>query len=223
MININDWMKNYTQEILDNFKDRIEFIGLQGSYARGEANENSDIDVVVIFDKLEIDDIKKYDEIISKMSNREKICGFLSGKEEIINWEKSDLFQFYHDTKAIYKDLSFILPFIKKENVQQAVLIGCCNIYHICCHNMIHEKSFEILKALYKQSIFVLQAKYFFDTNYYISKKKDLLNQLSLKDKHILESYFQIKSINEMSIEEFDYYSNELFIWASNLIKKYTI
>ena len=223
MININDWMKNYTREILDNFKDRIEFIGLQGSYARGEANENSDIDVVVIFDKLGIDDLKRYDEIISKMSNREKICGFLSGKEEIINWEKSDLFQFYHDTKAIYKDLSFILPFIKRENIQQAVLIGSCNIYHICCHNIIHEKSFEILKALYKQSIFVLQAKYFFDTNHYISKKKDLLNQLSLTDKHILESYFQIKSISETSIEEFDYYSNELFIWASDLIKKYTI
>lgn len=223
MLNIENWMKNYTQEILDNFKDRIVFIGLQGSYARGEASENSDIDVVVIFDTLTIDDLTKYDEIISKMPYRELICGFLSGKDEITNWEKSDLFQFYNDTKAIYGNMDFILPLIKKENVKQAILIGSCNIYHTCCHNIIHEKSFEILQALYKQAIFVLQAKYFFDTGCYIVKKKDLLEKLKLEDKNILDSYFNIKTMKEVSKEEFNKYSNELFTWSSELIKKYNI
>lgn len=223
MLNIENWMKNYTQEILDNFKDRIVFIGLQGSYARGEASENSDIDVVVIFDTLTIDDLTKYDEIISKMPYRELICGFLSGKDEITNWEKSDLFQFYNDTKAIYGNMDFILPLIKKENVKQAILIGSCNIYHTCCHNIIHEKNFEILQALYKQAIFVLQAKYFFDTGCYIVKKKDLLEKLKLEDKNILDSYFNIKTMKEVSKEEFNKYSNELFTWSSELIKKYNI
>ena len=85
MFNIEEWISDFSQKIQENFKSRIEFIGLQGSYAREEATEGSDIDVVVIFDKLKMDDLKKYDEIISKMSCREKICGFLSGKDELAN------------------------------------------------------------------------------------------------------------------------------------------
>lgn len=221
MFNIEEWISDFSQKIQENFKSRIEFIGLQGSYAREEATEGSDIDVVVIFDKLKMDDLKKYDEIISKMSCREKICGFLSGKDELANWEKSDLFQFYYDTKAIYGKLDFILPLIKKENVKQAVLIGGCNIYHACCHNIIHEKSLDILKALFKQAVFVLQAKYFYDAENYVSKKKELIDKLEAEDKHILELYFTIKSADKT--EEFDNYSNELFVWSSSLIKDYSI
>ncbi|MCI9111393.1 MAG: nucleotidyltransferase domain-containing protein [Eubacterium sp.] len=221
MFNIEEWISDFSQKIQENFKSRIEFIGLQGSYAREEATEGSDIDVVVIFDKLKMDDLKRYDEIISKMSCREKICGFLSGKDELANWEKSDLFQFYYDTKAIYGKLDFILPLIKKENVKQAVLIGGCNIYHACCHNIIHEKSLDILKALFKQAVFVLQAKYFYDAENYVSKKKELIDKLEAEDKHILELYFTIKSADKT--EEFDNYSNELFVWSSRLIKDYSI
>lgn len=221
MFNIEEWISDFSQKIQENFKSRIEFIGLQGSYAREEATEGSDIDVVVIFDKLKMDDLKKYDEIISKMSCRKKICGFLSGKDELANWEKSDLFQFYYDTKAIYGKLDFILPLIKKENVKQAVLIGGCNIYHACCHNIIHEKSLDILKALFKQAVFVLQAKYFYDAENYVSKKKELIDKLEAEDKHILELYFTIKSADKT--EEFDNYSNELFVWSSRLIKDYSI
>ncbi len=221
MFNIEEWISDFSQKIQENFKSRIEFIGLQGSYAREEVTEGSDIDVVVIFDKLKMDDLKKYDEIISKMSCREKICGFLSGKDELANWEKSDLFQFYYDTKAIYGKLDFILPLIKKENVKQAVLIGGCNIYHACCHNIIHEKSLDILKALFKQAVFVLQAKYFYDAENYVSKKKELIDKLEAEDKHILELYFTIKSADKT--EEFDNYSNELFVWSSRLIKDYSI
>jgi hypothetical protein len=32
--------------------------------------------------------------MIDTLPNRELICGFLSGKDELINWEPSDLFQY---------------------------------------------------------------------------------------------------------------------------------
>ena len=40
MLNIQEWIEQFQKEILLNFKERICFIGLQGSYARGEATEN---------------------------------------------------------------------------------------------------------------------------------------------------------------------------------------
>lgn len=223
MINIEEWMNCYKQAMLDNFKDRILFIGLQGSYARGEATESSDIDTVVIFDYLKAEDLKKYDEVISELPYREMICGFVSGKDELVNWEKSDLFQFYYDTKPVYGNLDFIFPLIKKENVRQAVLIGVCNIYHACCHNTIHEKDFDILKALYKQAVFVLQAKYFCDTDCYIVKKSDLSDKLGAKDRHILNLYFSMKAMHKADETEFSCYADALFAWSGSLIKEYGI
>lgn len=226
MINIETWMDHFKQEVLGYFKERILFIGIQGSYARHEATKDSDIDVVVIFDRLQLEDLMQYDALISRMPERAKICGFVSGKDELMNWEKSDLFQFYYDTKPVYGDINDILPLIKKENVQQAILIGSCNIYHACCHNMVHEKSLETVKALYKQAAFVLQAKHFYETDHYIAKKADLVEQLNPKDRRILNLYFNLTAMDS-SVQADKAtllpYTSELLAWSSRLIKQYHI
>ena len=40
--------------------DRIWFLGLQGSYGRGEAGDQSDIDVVIILDTVSASDLETY-------------------------------------------------------------------------------------------------------------------------------------------------------------------
>ena len=39
------------------FGERLLYMGLQGSYLRGEAHENSDIDIMVIPDRFSVQDI----------------------------------------------------------------------------------------------------------------------------------------------------------------------
>ena len=51
MLDINVWIQNFLQTLNNTFGARVWFVGLQGSYGRGEATENSDIDVVVILDE----------------------------------------------------------------------------------------------------------------------------------------------------------------------------
>ena len=58
MIDITVWMKNLLQILNETFENRVWFVGLQGSYGRGEATETSDIDIVVILDELSAMDIK---------------------------------------------------------------------------------------------------------------------------------------------------------------------
>ena len=50
MIDITAWMSNFLKKLNTDFADRVWFVGLQGSYGRGEATAISDIDVVVILD-----------------------------------------------------------------------------------------------------------------------------------------------------------------------------
>jgi len=210
---LNYWLNNFIENINNKFRKKVIFIGIQGSYARGEANENSDIDVVVIFDELSYDDIKSYDEIISAMPMRDKICGFISGKQELENWDRSDLFQFYHDTLPLYGDLNFIKHLITDEDTARAVKIGACNIYHMCVHNAVHEKSCDILKSLLKSAYFTIQAKYYLEHGEYIRQRRSLIENVSNDDKEILLLLSQEKYVNNL-----DSASQKLINWASNLI-----
>ena len=174
MIDIKAWIEEFTYKVGQTFPNRVWFIGLQGSYGRDEATDTSDIDVVVILDKLRIDDLKVYRDMLDTLSNRELICGFISGKDELLNWEASGLFQFYYDTTPIKGTLDCLLEKIDKHAVMRAIKIGACNIYHACVHNFVHEKSDEILRSLYKSAVFVLQAVWFYETGKYIQSKAEL-------------------------------------------------
>ena len=101
MIEMHAWMERFIFALDRTFGQRVWFLGLQGSYGRGEATQTSDIDMVVILDELSPSDIVAYDTMLNSLPNRELICGFLSGKRELFNWEPSDLFQFCHDTTPI--------------------------------------------------------------------------------------------------------------------------
>jgi len=67
MIDINFCIVLFTELLKESFGERIYFVGLQGSYGRGEATEKSDIDVVVILDELTAEDIKTYSNMIDTL------------------------------------------------------------------------------------------------------------------------------------------------------------
>ena len=170
------------------------FIGLQGSYGRGETTDSSDIDMVVILDKLSIEDIRRYDALINTLPNRELICGFLSGKDELTNWEASDLFQIYHDTRPIKGNLDDLLPQIEENAVNKAIKSGVCNIYHACVHNLLYEKNENILKELYKAASFVVQAFWYKQSGEYVRHQQDLLNKVHNEEKTIISAFLHINN-----------------------------
>ena len=215
MVNIDVWVDSFTHKLKSFFENRIEFIGLQGSYGRGEASRTSDIDIVVILDKLQTSDIQIYNDMLDTMPHRELICGFVSGKAELLNWEPSDLFQFYYDTTPIVGSIDYLLPLIDDTAVARAIKIGACNIYHGCVHNMLHEKSEEILKGLYKAATFVVQAIVYKQTKRYIKSKEALLAVAELPEQAIIENFLKYKSCESI---DFDTASQSLFGWAKRWI-----
>ena len=215
MVNIDVWVDSFTHKLKSVFENRIEFIGLQGSYGRGEASRTSDIDIVVILDKLQTSDIQIYNDMLDTMPYRELICGFISGKAELLNWESSDLFQFYYDTTPIVGSIDYLLPLIDDTAVTRAIKIGACNIYHGCVHNMLHEKSEDILKGLYKAATFVVQAIVFKQTKRYIKSKEELLSVAELPEQAVIDNFLRYKSCESV---DFDTASQSLFGWAKRWI-----
>lgn len=215
MLDITVWMKNFQQTLNETFGNRVWFVGLQGSYGRGEAMETSDIDIVVILDELSAMDIRTYNAMLDTLPNREMICGFLSGKDDIMNWEPSDLFQFYYDTTPMKGSLDELLAVIDDSSVNRAIKIGACNIFHGCVHNMLYEKSEDILRGLYKSASFIVQAIAFKQTGNYIRHQKELLQVVSADEQTIVSNFLNLKKGGTV---EFDLMSETLLIWSKKWI-----
>lgn len=214
MIDIGSWTEQLLHKADEAFGERLWFVGLQGSYARGEATETSDIDIVVILDDLSFSDIQKYNSILDGMPHRELACGFLSGKKELFNWEPSDLFQFFYDTVPLRGSLDELLDLLDPRVIDRAIKIGACNVYHGCIHNMLYEKNDEILRGLYKSAGFVAQARAFKLTGRYIKKRDELLE---LPDGEIVKISSDLKNGGQI---DFDEMSKKLFEWSKSLINE---
>lgn len=215
MVNIEAWLEVYQRTVLEAFGSRVLFIGIQGSYGRGEATDKSDIDVVFILDKVEFADLEIYREITAGLPDRELLCGFVAGRKELEGWDKADLFQFFFDTKSVYGRLENLIAVPTENDARKAVLAGACNLYHACSHNYLHAKSPEVLTALYKSARFVLQAAYFCESGRYAAHYHELKECLKEKEKAVLETAMQAEQINEKT---FDKCSQLLLEWASRLI-----
>ena len=217
MVDINNWLEEFLQKLNEVFKSRVWFVGLQGSYGRGEATETSDIDVVVILNELTVSDIQTYNDMLDTLPHRELICGFVSGKDEIMNWEPADLFQFYNDTTPIKGSLDELLPKIDSVAVDRAIKIGACSIYHGCVHNMLHTKNDDILKGLYKAASFVVQAIVFKQTGNYIKHQNQLLQESLPEERIVLETFLRYKNGEAV---DFATASAILFEWSKTWISK---
>ncbi len=217
MISLSVFMDNFLKAVKETFGSRVQFVGLQGSYARGEADENSDIDTVVILDELLPVDIEAYNKMLDAFSERALLCGFISGKEELLEWLPSELFQFYYDTEPVFGSLDFLLPLIDDRAVIAAVKSGICSIYHGCVHNMLYEKSSELLMSLYKSSAFVIQAILFLETGKYVRQKKDVARIASGTEKKIIDNFLLMRRGEKIDFSEA---SEQLFLWCKSRLNK---
>lgn len=216
MFDMQKWLDDFLAALDGCFGSRIWFVGLQGSRGRGEATDASDIDMVVILDELRAEDIAAYSDLLDRLPHRELSCGFLSGRAEISRWEPSDLFQFYFDTTSIRGSLDELLPLLDNAAVDRAIHIGACNIYHGCVHNMVHGKSEEVLRGLYKAASFVAQAICYRQTGRYCRRQAELRENLSTIDQQVVDTFLNLKNGGTV---RFDEMSRFLFDWAGRLIR----
>jgi len=219
MINADKWMRELTDKLKDRFSDRLLFTGLQGSYRRGEANKDSDIDAVVILDTLSFGDLTAYREIIITMPDNDKACGFISGKQELLNWPKHELLQFKQDTRSYYSELDELLPAIEHKDVVESVKISASGLYHLCCHGAVHSPSDTgAIRNLYKNALFILLAVCYLRRGFFAHTKKELLLLLEGDEKKILEINIGWDKYSADAANNADAYYALMFRWLKIIL-----
>ena len=217
MFDINDYVQKLISQCKDAFGERLLYVGYMGSYLRGEANENSDIDVMVVIDNITISDMNTYRDIIKGLGYFDKSCGFICGKDEMKGWSPLEVCQLINTTKDVYGKLEPLLcPFTREDEINY-VKFCLGNLYHELCHRFVHasrEKNIEKFRGTCKFFFFLIQNLHYLEPDTFILKKADLKNAVSQADRRVLEFAALPDSF------DFDAALEELFVWCQNAFKR---
>ncbi len=82
---------------------------------------------------------------------------------------------------------------------------------------MLHEKSEDILRGLYKSASFVVQAIAYKQTGSYINRQKELLQVVSSNEQVIVETFMNLKIGGAI---DFNSMSETLFSWSKKWISE---
>ena len=190
MLDLNSYLQALTLECQSAFGDRLLYIGLQGSYLRGEAHEDSDIDVMVILDRFSVQDMDLYRKMLKKIGSYEKSCGFICGREEMAYWNPLEVCQLRHTTKDLFGTLADYLPPATREDELNYVKLSLGNLYHEICHRYIHadrEKNIAKLRGTCKSVFFLIQNMHYLESGRFFLTRKALKEAVSQEDRAVLE------------------------------------
>lgn len=214
MFKTEEYIQKLTDLLQTAYHDRLLYVGLQGSYLRNEATENSDIDIMVVIDGISVKDLNEYRNVIKTLDDYEKSCGFICGREELQNWNSLEICHLLHTTKDYFGCLSELVPEYTEGDVRKYVKMNLNNLYHEICHRYVHasrERNIANIRVSYRSVFFILQNLYYLESGIFINSKKELSAVLSGKDKLVLDSAI---SINNGAAFDFDNKFSLLFSWC---------
>ena len=220
MFNIEDYLCKLSHLLTHKFHSRLLYIGLQGSYLRGEATEDSDIDIMIVIDDLSVTDLDHYRAIIQSLDNYDKSCGFICSKKDLANWNPLEICNLLHSTRDYYGCLQELVPVYNNEDIRNFIKLSLNNLYHELCHRYIHAdsaKNASHLPGTYKSVFFILQNLYYFNHDKFIGTKAELLSLLDGKDHDVLKCAIDLNNGIPLDFKES---FTLLFTWCQETLQR---
>lgn len=214
------WSEAFAAKLREAFGPNLKFVGVQGSYARGEATPQSDIDMVTVLERVTTGDLKRYRQLVSEMPGGDLACGFLCGKEELYHWPKYDLYGLLLDTRPIWGNLQDWLPELTAGDAWEALQIGASNLYHAACHTYLyHRDPRGKLGALGKSAFFCLRLSVLLRDGIYHPSKRELLPALDGPEREILLYSMNPEKTAAFSEQETERAYSLLLQWCGDLLR----
>ncbi len=195
MIDIEKYISQLIQLLKCAFGTRLAYVGLQGSYLRGEATEYSDVDIMVVIDELGVADLDYYRTIILSLGNFEQSCGFICSKADLASWNPLEIGHLLNTTKDYYGRLRELIPVYTESDIRNFVKMSLNNLYHEICHRYIHaygNQNIAKLPRSYKSVFFILQNLYYLTHGEFVATKAELLPLLTGKNRMVLERSMEL-------------------------------
>lgn len=200
------------------FGERLLYVGLQGSYLRGEANEQSDIDIMVVLDGMTAQDLDNYRGIIEALPRPEKSCGFICGKDELAHWNPLEICHLLHTTKDYFGVLEKLVPPYSKGDIINFIKYSIGNLEHEICHRYVHtdkQNSAQKLPYTYRSVFLILQNLYYLKDGVFYPTKQTLMAHLDGEDRDIMTRMMSLSDKREF---DFDAVFTQLLTWCQKTL-----
>lgn len=220
MLDANAYISQFTACLQQKYGARLLYVGLQGSYLRGEATEHSDLDLMVVVEGLSVPDLDAYRDVIQSVGEPEKACGFICSREDLAHWNPLELCHLLHSTKDYYGQLAPLLPPYTQENLRDYIKLSINELYHALCHRYLHasqEANRAALPAAYKPVFFILQDLYYLEHGRFIQAKAELLPLLTGQDRLVLAAALRLAKGETLPFEGA---FSLLFSWCQETLKR---
>lgn len=220
MFKIEEYINELIDVLKDSFKERLAYIGLQGSYLRNEQTKDSDIDIMAVIDNLSVEDLKTYQKALAAVGNFDKSCGFICSKADLEHWNPLEICHLLNTTKDYYGELKNLVPTYTIEDERNYVKLSLNNFYHEICHRYVHadrERNISDLPITCKSVFFIMQHLYYLSSGDFIPTKQELLACVQGEDKLVLELSM---SLQKNSDYDFDSTFSILFHWCQNALSR---
>lgn len=190
MVCIQRYMDALLANLRQTFGEELLYVGLQGSYLRGEANENSDIDIMVILETVDLPVLDRYRAVLEAVGDTDKSCGFLCSREDMAHWNPTEIPHLLRCTKDYYGQLAALVPTCTAYDLKVFLQTSLGNLYHEIVHRYIHrptERSLEALAELHRAVFFILQNLLLCRDNVYPENRAALSEMLTGEDAAVWE------------------------------------
>ena len=218
MFDAQKYMHTLVRKLKEQFGERLVYVGLQGSYLRGDATEHSDIDPMVVIDELTTNDLLAYRQIIEEMDEPEKSCGFLCAKAQLAVWNRLEICHLLHSTRDIYGTLSALVPDFSAEDMRCYVRLSLNNLLHELIHRRIHgsdEKNIAHLPQTYKMVFFILQGLCWLEKGVFPGTLSEMRECVSNVDRTVFENTTAARKGKALNFEQ-DF--ETLFNWIQQTL-----
>lgn len=220
MIRIEEYIDELTDILADAFGERLVYIGLQGSYLRNEATENSDIDIMAVIDDISVEDLDTYRQALVSIGNFDKSCGFICGRADLSHWNPLELCHLLNTTKDYYGELKNLVPAYTMEDERNYVKFSLNNLYHEICHRYIHadrEHNISRLPVTCKSVFYIVQHLHYLRTGNFVPTKRELLECVQDEDKAVLALSVSLRNDDGY---DFDRAFSLLFRWCQSALAR---
>ena len=213
------YIKDMISDLQTVFGTRLCYVGLQGSYLRGEAHAGSDLDLMVVIDGLSPDDLNLYRACLANRGDGIPSCGFLCGRAELAAWNPLEAAHVLHSTKDFFGTLAPLLPPYTEDDHRRYVQLSLGSFYHALCHRYVHggeEGRAVSLGRHEKELFFLLQDLHFLRCGVFIPTRAALYDALHPQDRAVWDA---VKAAGDHpDAIDFAQAFAEIFAWCQSVL-----
>lgn len=223
---VDAWLDEFVTKLKEAFGDRLVWIGHHGSWARGEPREESDIDCVVVLDRIEDEYLIAFRDIVSSMPDAQKLgSGIFLSVAELRQIPRFELVQFFYGRKVLHGSIEGIVEPPEAADFISDIKIKASDNLHAARHYLLFPHEFPKvvgkLKYHFKNCFYALQSWVLLTQGKFINTKAEILDILSdpvdIEVIRVAKDWFKIT--DDLTTRA-SYYIEFLERWSRGMVRK---